>query len=257
MKLLRAELMKLWTIRAPKVLLGAGAVVALIAAVVQIIIIETRDGDPTLSAGQVAGLLAGAAAAIPLATFIGAVGATSEIRHRTEHLNHLITPTRWPQVLARVGAYLLFGLAFAAVLLGALMISVLVWALIRVGEVPWGSTPTRIVLGVALATSAYTAIGLAIGSIFRNQILAVGLLGAWMFALEGFLVLPLALVDLRLASLLPIQAIQALLIDDALQGLEADFAISFGLWQTAGIILAWTFGLSAFGVWRTLNSEIS
>lgn len=55
---------------------------------------------------------------------------------------------------------------------------------------------------------------------------------------------------------MPIQAIQALLIDDALQELDADFAISFGLWQTAGIILAWTFGLSVFGVWRTLNSEI-
>ncbi len=255
MRLLQAELLKLWTVRTPKVLLGVAAVIAVIAAAIQIIIIETRDGDPTLSTGQVAGLLAGAAAAIPLATFIGAVGATSEIRHRTDYLNHLITPTRVPQVAARIGAYLMFGLAFASILLSALLLILFSWALVRVGTVPWGSTPTRILLGVALATAAYTVIGLAIGQIFRNQILAVSLLGAWMFAIEGFIVLPLALIDLRLTSLMPIQAIQALLIGDALVETEIG-AISFGVWQTAGIILAWTVSLSAIGIWRTLRSDI-
>lgn len=255
MMLLRTELMKLWTVRTPWVLLGVAATIATVAAAIQIIVIETRDGDPTLSSNQVAGLLAGAAAAIPLATFIGAVGATSEIRHRTEYLNHLITPARWPQVAARVGAYLLFGLLFAGVLLTALLVSVLAWAFVRVGHVPWGSTPTRILVGVALATAAYTVIGLAIGSIFRNQILAVGLLAGWMFAIEGFIVIPLAIIDLRLTSLLPVQAIQALLIDDAFEGAGLG-AISFGVWPTAGIILTWTVGLTALGVWRTLTSEI-
>ncbi len=255
MNLLQAELMKLWTVRTPKVLLGVGALIAVIAAVIQIIVIETRDGDPTLSAGQVAGLLAGAAAAIPLATFIGAVGSTSEIRHRTEYLNHLTTPRRWPQVAARLMAYILFGLAFAGVLLASLLLSVLAWALIRVGGMPWGATPTRILLGVALATAAYTAIGLAIGSIFRNQILAVGLLAAWMFVIEGFLVIPLAIIDLRLTSILPVQVIYALLIDDALDSTEIG-AISYGLIPTIGIILTWTVGLTAVGMWRTLNSDI-
>ncbi len=255
MRLLRAELLKLWTVRTPKLFLAIAAVVAVIAAAIQIAFIEFRDGDPTLSSGQVAGLLAGAAVAIPLATFIGAIGSTSELRHRTEYLNHLITPSRWPQVTARLGAYLLFGLAFAAVILGGLLISILGWALIRVGEVPWGSTPTRILLGVALATSAYTAIGLAIGSIFRNQILAVSLLAGWIFVLEGFVLIPLALIDLRLTSLLPIQVIYALLIDDAL--IDTEFgAISFGVWPTVGIIAAWTVGLSAVGMWRTLTSDI-
>lgn len=255
MNLLRAELMKLWTVRTPKVLLGVGALIAIIAAVVQIIIIETRDGDPTLSAGQVAGLLAGAAAAIPLATFIGAIGSTSEIRHRTEYLNHLTTPRRWPQAAARLVAYVLFGLIFAGVLLASLLLSVSAWALVRVGEMPWGSTPTRILLGVALATAAYTAIGLAIGSIFRNQILAVGLLAAWVFVIEGFLVIPLAIIDFRLTSVLPVQVIYALLIDDALESTEIG-AISFGLLPTIGIIVTWTVGLTAVGMWRTLNSDI-
>lgn len=256
MKLLQAELMKLWTVRSPKVLVATSAFIALIAAVIQIIIIETRDGDPTLSAGQIAGLLAGSAAAIPLAAFIGAIGATSEIRHRTEYLDHLLTPTRWPQVAARFGAYLLFGLIFAAVLLASLLLTVLAWAFVRVGEVPWGSTPTRILLGVALATAVYTAIGLAIGSIFRNQILAVALLAAWVFVIEGFLVLPLAVIDLRLTSLLPVQAIYALLIDDALDNTEIG-SISYGVWPTAGIMCTWMVGLSAIGMWRTLKSEIS
>ncbi len=255
MRLFQAELLKLWTVRTPRVLLGVAAVVALVAAVIQIGWIEYQDGDPTLSEGQVAGLLSGAAAAIPLAMFIGAIGATSEIRHRTEYLNHLVTPTRWPQASARLGAYLLFGLLFAGILLSALLVTVLTWALIRVGEVPWGSTPSRILFGVALATSAYTAIGLAVGSIFRNQILGVGLLAAWMFAIEGFIVLPLALVDLRLTSIMPIQAIQALLIDDALDNTEIG-AISYGVWATASIILAWTVGLSIIGMWRTLTSDI-
>lgn len=255
MRLLRAELLKLWTVRTPKVFLALAAAVAVIAAAIQIAVIEFRDGDPTLSAGQVAGLLAGAAVAIPLATFMGAIGATSELRHHTEYLNHLITPTRWPQVTARLGAYLLFGLSFATVILAGLLLSVFAWASIRVGDVPWGSTPTRILLGVALATSAYTAIGLAIGSIFRNQIIAVSLLAAWIFVLEGFLLIPLALIDLRLTSLLPIQVIYALLIDDAL--IDTEFgAISFGVWPTAGIIVVWTVGLSAIGLWRTLSSDI-
>ncbi len=256
MNLFRAELMKLWTIRTPKVLFGVGAAIAVIAAVIQIIVIETRDGDPTLSAGQVAGLLAGASAAIPLATFIGAIGATSEIRHRTDYLNHLITPRRWPQVAARLVAYLLFGLAFAGVLLASLLLSVLAWALVRVGEMPWGSTPSRILFGVALATAAYTAIGLAVGSIFRNQILAVALLAAWIFVIEGFLVLPLAIIDLRLASILPVQVIYALLIDDALDTTDGLGAISFGLLPTVGIILAWTIGLTGLGLWRTHRSDI-
>ncbi len=258
MRLLRAELLKLWTVRTPRVLLAIAALVAVIAAATQIGIIEYRDGDPTLSAGQVAGLLAGAAAAIPLATFIGAVGSTSGIRHRTEYLDHLITPTRWQQVGARVGAYLLGGLLFAGVLLAALLVVILTWALIRVGNVPWSSTTTRILLGVALATSAYTAIGLAVGAIFRNQILAVGLLGGWIFAIEAFFVIPLALIDLRLTSLMPVQAIQALLIDDALNDLvdEPGFAISYGVWPTVGIIAVWTIGLSAIGIWRTLSSDI-
>lgn len=259
MRLLRAELMKLSTVRTPKILLVVAALIAIMAAGAQILAIELRDGDPTLSSDQVALLLAGAAPAIPMALFIGAIGATGEVRHRTEYLNHLITPTRWQQAVARLGAYFLFGLTFALVLLGPLLATVLGWALIRVGEVPWGATPNRIVFGIILATAAYTVIGLAVGAILRNQILAVGLLAAWMFVIEGFFVLLVGLIDLRWSSLFPVQAIQALLIDDAFdEGLaEAGLGgIAFGVWTTAGIIAAWTIGLSAIGMWRTLNSDI-
>ena len=76
-----------------------------------------------------------------------------------------------------------------------------------------------------------------------------------MFVIEGFVVVALSLIDLRLTSLPPVQAIQALLIDDALAEAGLD-GISFGVWPTAGIILTWTVGLSAIGIWRTLTSDI-
>ncbi|MGB3736902.1 MAG: hypothetical protein WA964_18225 [Ilumatobacter sp.] len=60
----------------------------------------------------------------------------------------------------------------------------------------------------------------------------------------------------RLTSLMPIQATQALLIDDALRGAGFDEAISFGVWPTVGIIMAWTVSLSALGMWRTLSSDV-
>lgn len=253
--LFRAELLKLWTVTAPKVLLICAAVVATFSATAQIAIIEANEGDPSLSAGQVAGLIAGSAAAIPLALFIGVVGSTNDIRHRTEYLNHLVSPVRWRFTTARLGAYVLFGLTFSAALLVALLTVMFAWALLRVGTIPWGPEATRITAGVGLATSAYTAIGLAVGSIFRNQIVAVGFVAVWMFALEGLLLLPLALVDLRWTSVLPIQAIQALLLDDALEGTGIG-AISFGAWPTAAIILAWTVLLTTAGVVRSLTADI-
>ncbi len=252
MRLFQAELLKLLTIRTPKVLLAVAGVIAVVVGVIQVIVIEYPDGSPSLSAGQVAGMLAGASAAIPLALIIGAVGSTGELRHRTEFLNHLITPRRWPQLLARIGAYLIFGLAFAAVLFTTILALIAGWALIRVGEMPWGPDSTRILLGVAMVTAAYTAVGLAVGTIVRNQVVAVTLIVAWAFILEGLVSLPLLLIDPRLSSVLPVQAAQALLIGDSFGD---DFAISFGLWPTVGIIAAWTVGLSGIGIWRTLAAD--
>lgn len=119
---------------------------------------------------------------------LGAVGAATEFRHGTAVTTFLITPGR-PRVLAAKGvAFALIGLAVAVACAGLQMAIALPWVAEHGGSAgPLDAAVAGpVTAGVASAT-AYTALGVALGTLLRNQVVALAVVFGWFAVAENAL----------------------------------------------------------------------
>jgi ABC-2 type transport system permease protein len=126
----------------------------------------------------------GAFAAL-FAAMIGVMAMTSEFRHGTIRATFVFTPVRTRVLAAKTAASLIVGAAFgvlgSALALGAGVVMIRA----RRYDVLLDAVDARkLVLGTIAMSALWAALGVGLGAVVRNQVLAIVGLSAWVFVVE-------------------------------------------------------------------------
>lgn len=186
--LIRAELLKLRTIRSTWWLLGgATAYVAVNVAVVMLALIA--PGSP-LDSGDVGIRVAmGPSAVAGLFTLLlGVLVATGEFRHNTATVTFLITPGRIRVVVAKMAAVTVLSLVVAVIATAVTLAITMPWlSAVGFDVSVFGGTVVGALAGAAAGTVLYGLLGFGFGAAVRNQIGAVVAALVWTFVVGSVL----------------------------------------------------------------------
>ncbi len=203
MNLLRSEWLKLWTTRTTWVMLGIGLLGEGLFAGLYPGLASLSDIEEQLGKGEIA---TGVGLLMVLMLVLGVLTVTTEFRHGTSSSTFLVSPRRYPILLAKLAAALLVGLlaglAFVVVN-GGLSLSLIAG---RGGDLPTVSDLASVYAGVVVSFALLSAFGFGVGAIVRNQV------GAIIAAIAFFFVLsPLPeLLPGSIGEYFPAQALGAL-----------------------------------------------
>ena len=190
-RLVRAEWTKLFTTRVwIGLLLGAVALVGASAALITAFAGRPGDnGQPGLGA---VGTESYERAAFAIGTqgtvlmlILGVIGMTQEFRHRTATPTFLTTPHRGRVVVAKLAAYALVAIPFAAVILGVGVLVVEIYAGARGAAPSFSRTHLQILAGAGVALVLYAVIGVGVGALLRNQVGAIVGALVYLFVVEN------------------------------------------------------------------------
>jgi ABC-2 type transport system permease protein len=182
-RLLSSELLKLRTTRTFLALMSGALVL-----IVVISVPAAAAGSFKTTGAPGRSLLGVAGLAQLFALVIGVIGVTTEFRHGTITPSLLVAPVRTRLMTAKLGAQLIAG-----VTLGALCYAVCatIVAVILSGRgIATGFTTgdwLAAVIGGAVGTMLYAALGLGAGALIRNQAGAIVAVLAWVFVIENLL----------------------------------------------------------------------
>jgi ABC-2 type transport system permease protein len=177
-RLLSGELIKVRTTRT-----ALGFATASLLLTLATVLITILAGHPDTIVDKRGALNFGGAISVILLLF-GTVGATGEFRHRTLAPAVLIAPDRLRLLLARIAAYSLTALAVAALMA---VITLVIGIPLLAGEKGpdlAGSDYVELVGGGLLAATLAVAIGVAFGTLVRNQVFGVIAILVWVTFLE-------------------------------------------------------------------------
>jgi ABC-2 type transport system permease protein len=119
------------------------------------------------------------------AALIGVMAMTSEFRHGTIRATFVFSPARIRVVAAKVAASLLVGAVFGALAAGlALGTGVLIIRGRGYDILLDGADVRRLLLGTVVMSALWAALGVGVGALVRNQVLAIVGLFAWVFVVE-------------------------------------------------------------------------
>jgi ABC-2 type transport system permease protein len=177
-RLVAGELIKVRTTRTALGFAGASLLLVLASVLLSIL-----AGHPKTLEDKRIALDFGGVIAVLLLLF-GTVGATGEFRHRTLAPAVLIAPDRLRLLLARVAAYTLTALAVAAAMAVITMVIGIPLLARETGPDLASNDYVKLVAGGLLASGIAVAIGVAFGTLVRNQVFAVIAVLVWVTILE-------------------------------------------------------------------------
>jgi ABC-2 type transport system permease protein len=189
-RLVKAELLKLWTTRTARVLLALTAA-GTAALVVLVLAFAGRPGQPALGEDALRQLVLAPNGPLTLAALVlGILGTAGEYRHGTATSTFLVTPVRGRVVAAKLVAAAVAGLAIAVVAAAVVLAIALPWLAakgtgVTVADPGLGAR----LAGLAAAVALYAVLGTGLAALFRNQVAAVvvGLLW-WQGGVEDLVV---------------------------------------------------------------------
>ncbi|GAA1603001.1 ABC transporter permease [Kribbella hippodromi] len=119
---------------------------------------------------------------------IGAIGVAGEYRHRTIATTFLAEPRRGRVLTAKLIVYAGLGLVYGVIASLTSAIALLAAALVRGVDltIPAADLST-LLIRLAVAAAVYTVLGVAIGALTRNQLVAVGIVVGYFYFLEYIL----------------------------------------------------------------------
>ena len=175
---------------------------------------------------------------------LGAVGAASEFRHGTAIPTFLVTPRRARVMTAKLAIYATLGLLTA---LGAAVLQlaiVLPWAATNGHTLaPWTPTVLDPVLAGAAAGACYAALGVAIGLLVRNQVVALMIAIGWFAVAEN-----------ALAVLAP--GVSRFLPGGVLSGVDTQGLHLLPLYASLPLLAAWVVAVGTLALRTTLGHDI-
>jgi ABC-2 type transport system permease protein len=179
--LIRAETLKLRTVRGPSLVLAAGPLLV-IAGISGLVVSGGDLHDPATQAKALAHV--GLTAIFPLA--FGILAVAGEYRHKTITDTYLSTPARGRVVGAKLIVYALGG-ALAAVVSAIVGLGVAAaWWSAKGAAFSWADTAMWTTIGGGVAwNAAFAAIGVGVGALVRNLTGAIAAALAWIALIEG------------------------------------------------------------------------
>ena len=237
-RLVRAELLKLWTTRTARIVLALAAA-GTAALTVAVLALAGRPGQPALGDDALRQLVGVPSAPLALAALVlGILGMAGEFRHGTATPTFLVTPRRGRVVAAKLAAAAVAGLAMALVAATVALAVGLVWLPakgIEVGVADAGLAAR--VAGLAAAVALHGVLGTGLGALLRNQFAAVvaGLL-LWQGGVEDLL-----------AGLLGRPGLARWLPEGAAAALTAPGDATLAMWAGALVLAAYGLALAVVG----------
>lgn len=188
--LLRAELVKLRTIRVTYGLLAGAAAMAALGVVAVILTAGREEGGPPLETAEGVRNVFGNAGSVSVLTLVlGILVVTGELRHGTITQTFLVTPARSRVVGAKVVAMALAGLAFGVASSLVVLAIAVPWLAAKHAAAPLLSDDVLLPLAAGCASTAlFGIIGVGVGALIRNQVAAIVTALVWQFVLESSLV---------------------------------------------------------------------
>ena len=203
---------------------------------------------------DVAQVLSGASTAYIVVFVLGVLGITTEIRYQTITPTVLVTPSRWTLMGAKMIAYAILGVLYALACLVIQLAIAVPWVAADSIPTTWSSDGIpRALWGVFLVLALFGIVGLGIGALLRNQIVAVSVGTIFLLVLQGIIsIIP----GLRVIyPYLPGGAVNAILPTGAAGNLPGVHLLS-----VAGgvvVLLLWAFVPAIIGASITLNRDIT
>ena len=176
---------------------------------------------------------------------LGAVGAAGEFRHGTAIPTFLATPARHRLVWAKIAIYVALGLLSALVAVAVQLAIVLPWAAANGhGLGPWSPDVLDPILGNVVGGASYAALGVGIGLLVRNQLVALVVAFGWFTVAES-----------ALAILLP--DVSRFLPGGAFSGTDTAGLDLLPLHAAVPLVAAWVVAISTLALRTTLRRDIA
>jgi len=246
-QLVRAELLKLRTTQVWFWMLLLAIAVGVLA------VVATLASKDVKSAADVPLLFANANGAIVTAFILGVLGITTEFRYQTITPTVLQTPSRWT-VAAKLLSYAIIGLAYALACLAVQLMIALPWLSAKGIDFSLSDPDLRrAIFGFPVIFLLFAIMGIGVGALLRNQIVAMVVGLVFLLALENILV---AIPKVRNAyPYLPGGAMQGVLYPADEPG--PDGVDLFGATGSLLVLLAWALIPALIGAGYTLTRDIT
>jgi ABC-type transport system involved in multi-copper enzyme maturation permease subunit len=141
---------------------------------------------------DVADMFASASIGYVVIFVLGVLGVTTEFRYQTITPTVLATPSRWTLITAKMISYAILGLFYAAVCLIVQLAIAIPWLSAKKIHYSLGSDHIpHALIGVLVVLAVFGIIGLGVGALLKNQIVAVTVGVIFLVALQNiFLAIP-------------------------------------------------------------------
>ena len=247
-RLIRAELLKIRTTQVWFWLLLAAVALSALTVIAPLASSGVHSGP------EVANMFAVASFAYLVLYVLGVLGVTTEFRYQTITATVLQTPSRWSIMTAKMIAYALVGVGYAAVCVAVQLAIAVPWLNAKGIDYSLGSDHIpRALIGVFVVLALFGIIGLGIGAMLRNQIVAVTVGLIFFVVLQG-IISSIPKVK-RAYPYLPEGAIRSIVENNA------DTSLSdLHLLSPAGgvvVLVLWAFIPAIVGAAYTMNRDIT
>lgn len=248
-RLIRAEFVKLRTTQVWFWLLIAALAISVLA------VLGSFLSDPGVrSESDVPQVFANANIASLAVFVLGVLGVTTEYRYQTITPTVLITPSRWTLITAKMITYAVLGILYALACVVLQLAMVLPWLSARNITFDLGDPDLRRSLfGLFLVLALYGIIGLGVGALLRNQIVAVTVGVIFLLILQNLLA---AIPGVKHAwPYMPAGANAAILSNDPQSGPPGVHILSPAVGVV--VLLLWAFVPAVVGAGITMNRDIT
>jgi ABC-2 type transport system permease protein len=248
-RLVRAEFLKLRTTQVWFwLLLGAVAVTTLL------LVAQLAPHDGIKSETDVYNVFTASGTAYVVVFVLGVLGVTTEYRYQTITPTVLTTPSRWTLVTAKMIAYALLGAIYALVCVIVQLAVALPW--LSTKGIHVSLTENHIpaaLLGVFVVVALFGIVGLGIGALLRNQIVAVSVGVIFLLVIQNVFV---AIPGLKYAfPYLPGGAVAA--IFTVVGSRDVNGATLLAPAGGVVVLVLWAFVPAILGAMFTLNRDIT
>jgi ABC-2 type transport system permease protein len=251
-RLIHAEFLKLRTTQVWFWLLMATVAVAALLVVAQL----APSGNVTTPA-DVANLFASSSEPLYILVFVlGVLGVTTEFRYQTITPTVLQTPSRWAIVTAKLITYAIVGIGYALVAVAIQVAMAVPWLDAKGGvTVDFGDPDVRrAIIAMFGVLALFAIIGLGIGALLRNQIVAV-VVGIVFLALIQNILLAIPVVKYAYAYM-PAGAANAMLTTNV-HASDLNGVTLLPPLGGVGVLLLWAFVPAFVGAAYSMTRDIT